>query len=370
MTVLFVGVVLARFLLPLLIWRYPLPALVACLVLDGVDQTIFQLFGYDPPGYQGYDKAMDVYYLAIAYLATLRNWTSSAAFAVSRFLYFYRLVGVVVFELSQVRALLLVFPNTFEYFFIVHEAVRSRYDPRRLLLGAWVAVAAAVWVLVKLPQEYWLHIAQRDVTDELAAHPVAGVLLGLALVVLLAVATVVGRRLAPTADHGWRMAADPLPEEIDEAHEVAQWHQEQSRVFSLATLEKVALVALLSVVFAQTVPGVRASDLELAVGTSVLVVLNAAITLAAARRSISVANLAAAFAVRLAVNLVLVAVAAQVLGGASVDEGATAFFLMLLSLLTTLHDRFLPVREYRRTHPDPAPVPAAGGGGRASSLGA
>ncbi len=350
MTLVFLGVVLARFLLPLLIWRYPLPALIACLVLDGIDQTIFQLFGYDPPGYQGYDKAMDVYYLAIAYLATLRNWTSSAAFVVGRFLYFYRLVGVVVFELSQVRALLLVFPNTFEYFFIVYEAVRGRWDPRRLLLAGWVAVAAAVWVIVKLPQEYWLHIAQLDVTDELAAHPRLGVLVGVGLLVLLALVAVVGRSRVPAPDHPWRTAADPLPEAIDEAHEVAQWHLEQSKVVSWATLEKVALVALLSVVFAQTVPGVRASNLELAVGTGLLVVLNAAITLAAARRSISVANLAAAFGVRLAVNLVLVAVASQVLGGASVNEAATAFFLMLLSLLTTLHDRFLPVREYRRTH--------------------
>ena len=44
--------------------------------MDGIDQSIFQAFGYDPPGYQGYDKAMDVYYLAIAYLSTLRNWVS------------------------------------------------------------------------------------------------------------------------------------------------------------------------------------------------------------------------------------------------------------------------------------------------------
>ena len=90
------------------------------------------------PGYQGYDKAMDVFYLAIAYLATLRNWLSLPAFRVGRFLYFYRLVGVVAFELTQVRALLLVFPNTFEYFFIAYEAVRSRWSPLRFPLGWWV----------------------------------------------------------------------------------------------------------------------------------------------------------------------------------------------------------------------------------------
>ena len=129
--VVFVAVVGARFLVPLLIPRFPLPAIVAALVLDGVDQTIFQSFGYDPPGYQGYDKAMDVYYLAIAYLSTLRNWTSEPAVGVARFLYFYRLVGVVAFELTDWRPLLLIFPNTFEYFFIAYEIVRLRWNPTR-----------------------------------------------------------------------------------------------------------------------------------------------------------------------------------------------------------------------------------------------
>ena len=56
----FTVVLLSRFLLPLTIIRWPRPGVVACLVLDAADQTIFQSFGYDPPFYQGYDKAMDV----------------------------------------------------------------------------------------------------------------------------------------------------------------------------------------------------------------------------------------------------------------------------------------------------------------------
>ena len=73
-----------RFLLPLLIPRFPLPAIIACLVLDAADQTIFQAFGFDPPGYQSYDKAMDIFYLAIAYLATMRNWDEPAGASASR----------------------------------------------------------------------------------------------------------------------------------------------------------------------------------------------------------------------------------------------------------------------------------------------
>ena len=101
--IVFWTVVLARFALPLLIPQYPLPGIIACLVLDGVDQTIFQAFGFDPPGYQSYDKAMDLFYLSVAFLSSLQNWTRAPAVGISRFLFFYRMVGVMAFELTGVR---------------------------------------------------------------------------------------------------------------------------------------------------------------------------------------------------------------------------------------------------------------------------
>ena len=162
----FVAVVAARVLVPLAIPRYPLPAMLAALVIDGLDQTIFQTFTtLDLSGYQQYDKALDVYYLSIAYVATMRNWTNFDAFGISRFLYYYRLIGVVAFELTQIRALLLVFPNTFEYFFDAYEAVRIRWDPRRMSWRLLIGIAAFIWIFIKLPQEWWIHVAQLDATD-------------------------------------------------------------------------------------------------------------------------------------------------------------------------------------------------------------
>ncbi len=360
MVAVFLAVVGGRLLLPLLIPRWPLPAIVACLVLDGVDQTIFQAFGYDPPGYQSYDKAMDVYYLAVAYLATLRNWSSAAAFVVGRFLYFYRLVGVVLFELLQMRSLLLLFPNTFEYFFIAYEAIRSRWDPLRLLLAGWVSVAGLIWVVVKLPQEYWIHVAQLDVTDTLADHPWTRWVLVGALVAAALLARLVVLPRTPERDWPWRFEADPLPDAVDEGREIAAWHAAHSRLWSRPTLEKVLLVSLLSVVFAQTLPGVRMSDAQLFVAVGVLVVDNAALSLAGARRSVSYASLGGAFAVRMTVNVGLVVLLELVLGGRTLPTLTTVFFLFMLSLLTTMHDRWLPVREYRRRvwHPRPMEMEA------------
>lgn len=349
MALVFVAVVGGRLLLPLLILRYPLPAIICCLILDGVDQTIFQAFGYDPPGYQGYDKAMDVYYLAIAYLATMRNWHSLDAFRVARFLYFFRLVGVVAFELSHARPLLLIFPNTFEYFFIAYEAVRSRWSPRRLSFRSWILVAVLIWVVVKLPQEYWLHIAQLDLTDVLSENAWAPPLL-ISLLVAAGAAFWWGvRPRLPDPDGNWRFAADPMPEKMDEPSEQFAWHAQWGAIRIWATAEKIVLVGLLAVVFAQSLPGVRASNLQLFVGVGGLVVVNTAFTLAMARRRTSFASLGVAFFARLVANVVFVLVSDLLLGreGGDIDFIDTLFFLSLISLITTVHDRYRPVLATR-----------------------
>ena len=130
----FVAVVGARFLVPAAHPALPAAGDRRLALLDGVDQTIFQAFGYDPPGYQSYDKAMDVYYLAIAYLATLRNWENLPAFRIGRFLYFYRLVGVVAFELTQTRCAAAGLPQHLRVLLHRLRGVRSRWSTLRLPL--------------------------------------------------------------------------------------------------------------------------------------------------------------------------------------------------------------------------------------------
>lgn len=357
-TVVFVLVVGLRFLLPLFIPKWPLPAVLACLVLDGIDQSIFQAFGFDPPGYQNYDKAMDLFYLSIAFLASLQNWTRSAAVRISRLLFFYRMVGVMLFEITGVRALLLVFPNTFEYFFIAYEAVRLRWDPRRFGLRFWVIAAAAIWIVIKLPQEYWIHVAQLDFTDTWQDVPwfppliIGAVLVGLALLWF-----VVRPRLLP-ADWSWRLAADPLPGEMDTASERDAWTAANARVWSWSTLEKVVLIGLLSTIYARILPGLEVSGLRMFVGIATYVVINTAISIAFAKRAGTREGLAGDFGVRVVVNLALVLLARLVVGANALDVSATVFFVLLLSLLVTMHDRYAPVAAVRAEHDvsDPEPV--------------
>ncbi len=350
-------VVAVRFLLPLLIPRFPLPAIVACLVVDGIDQSVFQAFGFDPPGYQGYDKAMDVYYLAVAYLTTMRNWTSSGAAGVARFLFFYRMVGVVAFELTGWRALLLVFPNTFEYFFIAYEAVRSRWDPRRLSPRQWVVVAGVIWVVVKLPQEYWIHIAQLDFTDTWQDVPWFAPLVVLASVAALAVLWFVVRPRLAVPDWRLQLAADPLPEVMDTAAERDAWTAVNGRVWSWGTLEKVVLVGLLCVIYGSVIPGVEETPLQLLAFTAFYVVVSTAASLTLARRVGSAEGAGAAFLVRLVLLTAVVVGIRLVAGPAVLPFGDAMFFITLLALLTTLHDRYAPIGAVRRDLDATAPRP-------------
>ena len=59
------------------------------------------------------------------------------------------------------------------------------------------------------------------------------------------------------------------------------------------------------------------------------------------------------------VNLVLVLVARLVLGAGALDLSATLFFVLLVSLLVTMHDRYAPVAAVRAEHDRSDPEPAA-----------
>jgi uncharacterized membrane protein YgdD (TMEM256/DUF423 family) len=347
-----VAVVAARLLVPLLIPRFPLVILVA-LVLDAADNTVLDRFTQvdlsESGPYQSWDKALDVYYLAIAYLSTMRNWTSDAAFRVCQFLFYYRLVGVVLFELLDSRAMLLIFPNSFEYFFIVYEVIRLRYEPSRCSARFWLILAAVIWVFVKLPQEYWIHIAQRDVTDAVSEHPALGIAVAIIAAAALAVLLVVARPRLPAPDPGWRIAADELPASIDDASAQHARRLRRSRVLWGELVEQICLLALLCVIFAEILPGVGATPLQVTLGVVAIVCANTAISMGFARSGrTGIESAATRFAALVAANLALVFLASLILtDSADFQLGAGLFFGSLITLIVWLYDVYKPVYDVR-----------------------
>jgi hypothetical protein len=350
-TAIVVGVVAGRLLIPLLIPRYPL-AIVGALVLDAADQTIFQrtteLDTSESGGYQGYDKALDIYYLTIAYMATMRNWTSDAAFRIGQFLYFYRLVGVTLFELLEVRALLLIFPNTFEYYFIAYELWRLRRDPSRRTAFFWLLVAACIWVFVKLPQEWWIHIAQLDTTELIAEYPIVGVIGALAIAGLLAFSWFYVRPRLPAPDWAFRLAAEPLPVTMDEAQERRAERWRRGGILSGELFEKaIGLLTLIVIIFAQVIPGLDASVTQVAVASTIVVVLNTLVSVGLARFGRTAISVVLGFPLFMAMNLLFVLFASTVVSDGRLDLAHGLFFAYLVSVVIWLYDLYKPVHDAR-----------------------
>jgi hypothetical protein len=346
------AIALARLLVPLLILRVPL-AIVAALALDAADNSLLERFsdvdlGPDGP-YQSFDKALDIYYLAIAYLATMRNWTSDAAFRIGRFLFYYRLVGVFLFEVLDSRAMLFVFPNTFEYFFIAYELVRLSYEPSRRPAGFWLATGVNLWVVVKLPQEYWTHIEQGDFTDSAADHPVIYLVCALIVVSLAAVLVLVVRPRLPDPDWRWRFAADHPDYESADAHAGHAQRLRRREVLWGELAEKALLLGLLAVIFASILPGVTATWLEVAAAAAAVVCANTAISIAYARSErLTLESAVAELASLLAVNVGLVYIASRLIGDRDdfpVGEGL--FFACLGTLILWLYDTYKPLADLR-----------------------
>ncbi len=351
----FLAVVGLRLFVPLLIPRFPLPAILACLVIDAADQTIFQNnTDLDLTGYQGYDKALDIYYLTIAYLSTLRNWTDPFAFGVVRFLWYYRLAGVLLFELFDVRALLIIFPNTFEYFFIAYEAVRLWWNPERLSRRQVIGMAAFIWVFIKLPQEWWLHIAQLDFTDFMK-EDVFGVsvstswgtaigqnlwFVGLLVAVGIGIGVAVKKisRRTPPADWSFNMDVDKTIHRT----ESAEVDVRPPPVLSWYMFEKIALVSMVTIIFAQVLPGNDTDIVGTVVAVSFVIVVNSFVGFWFTRRGRSWATTSGEFAAMAFVNLAsaLVFIALARNSDEPLNEAAALFFVVLLTLIVTMFDRY------------------------------
>jgi len=340
----FLVVVAFRLGVPLFVPRFPLPAMIAAMLIDAADQTIFQRFTHlDLTNYQGYDKALDVYYLSIAYLSTMRNWANMPAFRTSRFLYFYRMVGVLLFELLHIRAILLIFPNTFEYFFDFYEAVRLRWNPVRMTKRLVIGAAAFIWIFIKLPQEYWIHVAQLDTTDLIREYPVATAIIAVvAVVALIAAYKIIWPKLPPKE---WKLEFD-----VDKRPDVTMDQVKQERISSAERLwdsmlvEKIALVSMIAIIFGKVLPDVQTSDLQLALGIAVIILVNTLVSHWFTRRGRDWNTVFSEFGAMAAVNAGLALLAFYLLPHTedSIDLGSTLFFLLLLTLIVVLYDRYHP----------------------------
>jgi hypothetical protein len=265
---------------------------------------------------------------------------------------------VVLFEATQVRELLLIFPNTFEYFFIFYELVRVRWNPRRMDAQLLIGAAAFIWVFIKLPQEWWIHVAQLDLSDTLkrllggtpasdwAELIVANLALILAVaalaIALLALAVWYITHRLPPADRPLTLDADAEDRAVDPARLTTVLEVMQARYVDRDLFEKVALVSLVAVIFVQGL-GFDASPIEVGIAVALIALANTAVSEWLARRGVIFRSrpFARHFLAMTALNFAIFVVLAF-LSPASADAASAGFLLALLTLIVTLYDRYRP----------------------------
>lgn len=150
-----------RLLLPLTILRWPLAGGIIAIAADILDWHVVSLrTDSDYAFYQRWDKVLDFYYLSLEAWVVF-HWKSLLARRVSMFFFFYRFVGVVLFEIFQVRSILFIFPNIFEGLYLFYLSYSSLLKKNIIPPDIQSALKIALWVIIpgKLLMEYILHIA-------------------------------------------------------------------------------------------------------------------------------------------------------------------------------------------------------------------
>lgn len=178
MTVETLLIVLLRLILPLTILRWPLAGGLLALAADALDIVFASLV--DLGGlwnYHSLDKYLDTYYLGLEAIVAQRwmpipRWTATLLFG-------YRLIGVVLFEATNIRMFLFVFPALFENFFLFYAAL-LRFAPEYDLTLRRLAMWLAILLVPKMIQEYVLHYQQwlDDVVAVEVIEDVAGTMYG------------------------------------------------------------------------------------------------------------------------------------------------------------------------------------------------
>ena len=104
--------------------------------------------------YQRFDKLADLVYMG-CFLWVSRRWRGPAK-TWSVALFAFRIIGLVAFEATEARWLLLAFPNIFEFWYLANAGL-LHWRPARVLDRRAAALLLMALLPLKLFQEYALH---------------------------------------------------------------------------------------------------------------------------------------------------------------------------------------------------------------------
>jgi len=140
------------------VMRWPFYGAIVAILVDQSDLFMMNLIHLGGvTNYQAFDKYLDQAYMLTFLIVALR-W-QGAERKVAAGLYGYRMIGFVAFEFTRSRALLLAFPNLFEFWFLFVTG-RRQFNLEQRLQGKAMGVTLAALVALKFFQEYAIHHAR------------------------------------------------------------------------------------------------------------------------------------------------------------------------------------------------------------------
>lgn len=155
-------VVLIRLLTPFTVLRWGFAGALLCIAADGSDVVLFEAFGvndYGDVSYHAADKFFDVYYLSFMVYASL-SWTEPLERRTAIFLYLWRLLGIVLYEITHMRQLMFFAPNIFENFYVLVTGARKLSPRFRADTPGKLVIFLLISGVPKLAQEYVMHFLE------------------------------------------------------------------------------------------------------------------------------------------------------------------------------------------------------------------
>lgn len=158
----------ARIFGSLIVFKFNFIGALFVILLDFSDLFMMNLISLGGVrNYQILDKFLDLFYISFFFFITLR-W-SSLLRNISLFLFSFRIIGFVLFEIIEERFILFLFPNIFEFWFIGITFL-SHYKFK--ITKNKIIIVLFISLVLKLFQEYILHIWK--VLDNYRAVDVVG----------------------------------------------------------------------------------------------------------------------------------------------------------------------------------------------------
>lgn len=162
--------IVVRLLVPLTILRWPFWGTLLSSAVDMLDYRFINPANTFQTQYQITDKFLDTYYLGFAAYTSL-SWKDHLAKKISIFSYLFRLFGVLLFSITQLRQFLFLFPNFFESFFFFYHIYRYLAKREKLFFTKkLLIILIPALIIPKLMQEYFLHILETHPIEIIKSH--------------------------------------------------------------------------------------------------------------------------------------------------------------------------------------------------------